>query len=31
LVWLHTVVSGLRRRDTLRLREVAIDGVGAGA
>jgi NNP family nitrate/nitrite transporter-like MFS transporter len=32
LIWLHTVVSGIRRRATLRLRTVAIDGgVGAGA
>jgi len=31
LIWLHTVVSGIRRRATLRVRTVEIDGVGAGA
>jgi NNP family nitrate/nitrite transporter-like MFS transporter len=35
LVWLHTVVSGMRRRNTLRVRmlevEAGVDQVGAGA
>jgi hypothetical protein len=34
LVWLHTVVSGMRRRASLRLRPVALDvddRLGAGA
>jgi NNP family nitrate/nitrite transporter-like MFS transporter len=35
LVWLHTVVSGMRRRNTMRVRtlavEASVDQVGAGA